>query len=204
MTCNYSDSIKFDGKSHQFKRALWFVIGINAIMFFLELSAGFIGQSQALKADALDFLGDTVTYAMTLAVLGSSIQLRSKVALVKGISLGLLSLGIIVATVYRLFVDASPAASIMGSVALLALIANLSSVLLLMKYRDGDANVRSVWLCSRNDAIGNIAVMVAAGAVWLSASAWPDLMVALLMASLFLHSSLQIISQARQELKAAI
>ncbi len=197
------ESIKFDGQSRQYKRALWIVILINAVMFIVELSAGFIGQSQALKADALDFLGDSATYALSLAVIGQSIQLRSKVALIKGYSLALLSVLVLAATLYHTFFDSSPQPSIMSSIAVLALAANLASVMLLMKYRDGDANVRSVWLCSRNDAIGNIAVILAALAVWYTASAWPDLIVAFLMASLFLYSSVQIISQARQESAAA-
>ncbi|MCW8883986.1 MAG: cation diffusion facilitator family transporter [Motiliproteus sp.] len=199
MSCNCSENLKFNGLSPTYKRILWIVIAINAAMFVTEISAGFIAQSQSLKADALDFLGDSITYALSLYVIGKSLQLRTKVALLKGYSLGLLSLWVLASTLYRVMVSPTPEPLIMGSIGLMALAANLISVLLLMRYRDGDANVRSVWLCSRNDAIGNVAVMLAALAVWKTGSHWPDLVVAFLMAALFLNSALQIVRQARQE-----
>ncbi len=203
MSCNCSDGVKFDGISPAYKKILWIVIAINFAMFVIELSAGFMGQSQALKADALDFLADSATYGLSLAVIGQSLLLRSKVALIKGYSLALMSLLVVVTTLYRVLFEANPEAVVMGSIGMLALTANLTSVLLLMKYRDGDANVRSVWLCSRNDAIGNIAVMLAAAAVWMTSSSWPDLLVAFLMAPLFLSTSIQIIRQAREEAASA-
>ena len=168
-------------------------------MFVVEMTAGHLAKSQALQADALDFFGDALTYGISLAVIGASIRARTTAALAKGISL--LSMGIWVfgATVYRVFYVGVPEAEIMGVVAAMALATNLASVFLLVSYKDGDANVRSVWLCSRNDAIGNVAVMIAAFGVWATASGWPDLIVAAIMASLFLSSSFQIIRQALEE-----
>lgn len=157
---------KFDGVSDAYKRRLWAVIAINAAMFAVEMGAGQMAQSQALKADALDFLGDALTYGISLAVIGASVQLRTTAALAKGVSLLLMGLWVMGSTVYRVFVVGVPEAGIMGVVGFMALAANVASVLLLMQYKDGDANVRSVWLCSRNDAIGNVAVMLAALGVW--------------------------------------
>jgi Co/Zn/Cd efflux system component len=198
--CGGSCSTKFDGVSDAFKRALWIVIAINGIMFVIEMLAGFKGQSMALKADALDFFGDTVTYALSLWVIGKSGMLRAQVAMAKGISLALMGVFVLAATIYRFWVIGSPDEMVMGVIGFMALAANLISVFVLMNYRDGDANVRSVWLCSRNDAIGNLAVLGAALAVFYTMTPWPDLIVAALMASLFLNSARQIISQARREM----
>jgi len=194
---------KFDGVSRDYKRRLWLVIAMNALMFVVEMSAGRLAQSQALQADALDFLGDALTYGLSLAVIGSSIAVRTNAALFKGVSLLAVGAWVFGSTVYRVFYGGVPTAEIMGGVGFLALLANVASVLLLMSYKDGDANVRSVWLCSRNDAIGNIAVMFAALGVWGTASGWPDLIVAGIMASLFLSSAIQIIKQAFAERRDA-
>ncbi len=197
--CGCSGNPKFDGVDPAYKRVLWLVIVINAAMFIVEMSAGKLAGSQALQADALDFLGDAVTYGLSLAVIGMSLKIRSTAALLKGFSLMLMGLWVFGSTVYQIFILGVPRAEIMGFIGLLALAANLASVLLLMRYKDGDANVRSVWLCSRNDAIGNVAVMVASVAVWLTMSAWPDLIVAIIMAGLFLRSAQLILVQAWQE-----
>lgn len=189
----------FDGASVQYKRVLLIVILINAVMFTVEMTFGIVGQSQALKADALDFLGDSATYAMSLWAIGRSVEIRSKVALIKGVSLLLMAVWILGSTVYYMIFSNSPSAPIMTSVALAALTANLISVVLLMKFRDGDANIRSVWLCSRNDAIGNVMVLLAAGVVYVSHSHWPDLIVATVIAGLFANSAVQIIAQSRRE-----
>ena len=193
------DNDKFDGVSDEYKRRLWIVIALNASMFVVEMTAGHLAKSQALQADALDFFGDALTYGISLAVIGASIRARTAAALAKGISLFLMGAWVFGSTVYRLFFVGVPEAEIMGVVAALALATNLASVFLLVSYKDGDANVRSVWLCSRNDAIGNVAVMIAALGVWATASGWPDLIVAAIMASLFLSSSFQIIRQALEE-----
>lgn len=190
---------KFDGISADYKRRLWLVIALNATMFLVEMAAGHLARSQALQADALDFLGDAMTYGISLAVIGSTIQVRTNAALVKGASLLLMGLWVLGSTIYRVFYVGIPEAEIMGAIGLLALLTNLTSVLLLIRYKDGDANVRSVWLCSRNDAIGNVAVMLAALGVWGTASGWPDLVVAIIMAGLFLSSAFQIMRQALEE-----
>ena len=192
-------NVRFEGLDPRYRRALWIVIAINAVMFVVEIAAGHIAGSQALQADALDFLGDTLTYGLSLAVIGRSIQTRSHAAMLKGVSLTLMGLWVFGSTLYHVLVLGVPRAEIMGVIGFMALAANVASVLLLMRYKDGDANVRSVWLCSRNDAIGNVAVMIAALGVWGTSTAWPDLMVAAIMASLFLWSSVQILSQAYRE-----
>ena len=190
---------KFDGVSADYKRRLWIVIALNAVMFAVEMTAGHMAKSQALQADALDFLGDALTYGISLAVIGASVRVRTTAALAKGISLLLMGLWVFGSTVYRVFYVGVPAAEIMGVIGFFALLTNLASVLLLVRYKDGDANVRSVWLCSRNDAIGNVAVMFAALGVWGTASGWPDLIVATIMAGLFLTSAFQIVRQALAE-----
>ncbi|MGU3404952.1 cation transporter [Methylobacterium brachiatum] len=189
----------FDGVDPRYKAVLWTVIGINGAMFVTEMAAGQLAGSQALKADALDFLADTVTYGLSLAVIGASLAVRSKAALFKGASLFLMALWVFGSTVYETMVLGVPKAEVMGVIGMMALAANLGSVLLLRRYKDGDANVRSVWLCSRNDAIGNVVVMVAALGVWGTATAWPDLIVAAVMAGIFLTSSVQILRQAWAE-----
>ena len=195
--CN--SNAKFDGVSADYKRRLWLVIAINAVMFVVEMTAGHIAKSQALQADARDFLGDALTYGISIAVIGASLKLRATAALFKGASLLLMGLWVMGSTVYRVFFVGGPEAEIMGVIGFLALLANLASVALLVRYKDGDANVRSVWLCSRNDAIGNVAVMFAALGVWGTATGWPDLIVAAIMATLFLSSAYQIVKQALAE-----
>ena len=193
------DGIDFDGTDPAYRRRLWAVIAINATMFIVEIVAGQVSGSQALMADALDFLGDTLTYGISLLVIGASLRVRSTAALAKGVSLLPMGLFVLGSTLWRVFVLGVPEAPIMGTVGLMALAANVASVVLLMSYKDGDANVRSVWLCSRNDAVGNVAVLIAAAAVWGTATAWPDLIVAAIMASLFLTSAFQIVVQALAE-----
>lgn len=193
---------KFDGLSADYKRRLWIVIAINAAMFGVEMAAGALAGSQALKADALDFAADAATYGLSLAVIGASVAIRAKAALAKGLSLFLMALWVFGTTAWSVLVLGVPKAEVMGVVGVLALAANIASVLILVAYKDGDANVRSVWLCSRNDAIGNVAVMAAALGVWGTATAWPDLIVAAIMAGLFLVSSFQILRQALGELRA--
>ena len=199
MSASHDHSVKFDGMSASYKRRLWAVIVINATMFAVEMTAGRLAASQALQADALDFFADALTYGLSLAVIGKAVATRSLAALFKGLSLLAMGLWVFGSTLYAVFVTGVPEAEIMGAIGFLALLANLASVLLLVAYKDGDANVRSVWLCSRNDAIGNVAVMIAAMAVWGTQTGWPDVIVAGIMAGLFLSSSLQILRQAWAE-----
>lgn len=198
-----SDSCQtaFDGMSEGYRRALWAVIGINGAMFIVEILAGISAQSQALKADALDFAGDTVTYALSLFVIGASIKTRALASMFKAASLGAIALIILTTTVLQFTNGAQPLAQTMSIVGFIALAANLLSVAILLRWRDGDSNVRSVWLCSRNDAIGNLGVIVAGVLVAATGTAWPDLIVATLLASLFLRSSIAIFQQARSELR---
>ncbi|MEX0841496.1 MAG: cation transporter [Xanthobacteraceae bacterium] len=193
----------FDGLSADYKRRLWAVIAINAAMFFVEIGAGALAGSQALQADALDFFADAATYGISLAVIGGSLRVRAWAAFAKGMSLTLMSFWVFSATAYHVLILGIPRAEVMGLVGFMALAANIVSVLILVRYKEGDANVRSVWLCSRNDAIGNVAVMVAALAVWATQTKWPDLIVAAVMAGLFLTSSVQILRQSVRELRAA-
>jgi Co/Zn/Cd efflux system component len=202
MSAGCGHTYTFDGVSDDYKRRLWLVIAINGAMFATEMIAGAVAGSVAMWADALDFLADAVTYGLSLAVIGLVLAVRARVALVKGISLTLMGLWVFGTTAWHVFVTGVPRAEVMGAIGFLALAANVLSVLILMRYKDGDANVRSVWLCSRNDAIGNIAVMAAAAGVWGTATKWPDLVVAGFMAALFLSSSVQIVRQALVEMKA--
>ena len=199
--CN--TNARFDGMSAAYKRRLWMVIAINAVMFAVEMTAGQLARSQALQADALDFAGDAMTYGLSLAVIGASVRVRSMAAMAKGVSLLLMGVFVFGSTLYRVVYIDVPDAGVMGVIGVMALAANLASVALLVRYKDGDANVRSVWLCSRNDAIGNVAVMLAALGVWGAQSGWPDLIVATIMAGLFLSSATQILRQAWQEKRDA-
>lgn len=204
MGASCGHNATFEGLSADYKRRLWLVVAINATMFIVEMAAGALAGSQALQADALDFLGDTITYGVSLAVIGASLKTRATTALLKGISLSLMGLWVMGSTIWHVFVVGVPRADVMGVVGFMALAANVASVLILARYKDGDANVRSVWLCSRNDAIGNVIVMAAALGVWGTATRWPDLAVAAIMATLFLSSSWQIIRQALGELRTGV
>ncbi len=194
-----STTIAFDGANSAFRRRLKMVIAINATMFMVEMAAGALAKSRALQADALDFLGDTLTYGLSLAVIGKPLRVRALAALLKGGSLLLMGAWVLGATIWSILVLNEPSAPVMGAIAILALLANLASVALLYQWKDGDANVRSVWLCSRNDAIGNIGVLIAAWLVWLTATPWPDLVFALVMAALFTSSAVRILRQAWAE-----
>ncbi|MFQ5765061.1 MAG: cation transporter [Rhodospirillales bacterium] len=185
-----------------YRRVLMTVLAINLTMFAVEMTAGLLGRSAALQADALDFLGDSATYAMTLMVLGMSLRWRASAAMVKGLGMGGFGLWVIGVTVYHLIQGTLPSAAIMGGTGLAALGANLASAVLLYRHRRGDSNRRSVWLCSRNDAIGNIAVIAAAGAVWATGANWPDLAVGAVIAALALSSAAAVIRQALGELRA--
>lgn len=182
-----------------YRRMLWIVIAINATMFVVELTGGLIAGSVSLQADALDFLGNSLTYEISLAVLTMSLRWRAAAALVKGASMGLFGLWVIGTSAYHVLYPGLPSASIMGGIGTAALIANVTSALLLYRHRQGDANMRSVWLCTRNDAISNIAVIIAASGVWVTATGWPDLIVGAIMAILALSSSYLVIRQAKAE-----
>jgi len=202
MSAGHDHSHTFDGMNDEYKRRLMLVTAINVGMFVVEFSAGHLAGSQALQADALDFFADGVTYALSFWAIGRPQRVRTGAAVLKGVSLLAMGIWIAATTLYQFFVHGVPEAQVMGLIGFLALGANLLSVYLLFAYKDGDANIRSVWLCSRNDAIGNVAVMAAAVLVaWLNSGA-PDLIVAGVMAALFLTSSYQILRQSWAEWQA--
>lgn len=199
MSAGHDHVATFDGMNDDYKRRLMIVTAINIGMFFVEMGAGQLAGSQALKADALDFFADGITYALSFWAIGRPVAVRTGAAVLKGLSLFAMGVWIAVSTLYQFFVLGVPTAEVMGAIGFLALAANLLSVVLLMAYKDGDANIRSVWLCSRNDAIGNVAVMIAAVLVGMLNNGAPDLIVAGVMAALFLSSSYQILTQSFRE-----
>ncbi len=203
MGDGHNHAATFDGMDDNFKRRLLIVTAVNIAMFVVEMSAGQLSGSQALKADALDFAADGATYALSFWAIGRPLAVRAGAAMAKGVSLLLMGLWVAGTTLYQFLVLGVPQAEVMSVIGILALAANLFSVWLLVPYKDGDANIRSVWLCSRNDAIGNVAVVVAAGLVLLFNSGVPDLIVAGIMAALFLTSAVQILTQSWGEWQEA-
>ena len=185
----------------RWRRALWIALAVNAGMFALEIYAGAAADSRALMADALDFFGDAANYLISLAVAGMALAVRARAALLKGATLILLGLFVLGGSVTAALAGTSPRAETMGIVGLLALLANAGVALLLYRFRTGDANMRSVWICSRNDAIGNLAVVAAAAGVFGTGTAWPDLIVAAILAALGVSGGVQIVRQAWGELR---
>lgn len=186
-----------------YRRALVIVVVLNLAMGVAEMAGGIVAGSQALKADALDFLGDgLITFLGLLAIRWRTVW-RARAALLQGIFLGALGVGVVANAIYRAFVQRVPEAEVMGVVGLIALAANVVAALVLVRHRKGDSNVRAVWLFSRNDAIGNVAVVVAAALVYWTGTVWPDLVVAVVIACLFLHSAVQILRGARADLARA-
>jgi Co/Zn/Cd efflux system component len=203
-TCGTTQSINagFTGKDRAYRRVLSVIIALNAVMFVVELASGHFARSVALQADSLDFAGDAATYGLTLYAIGRGPRFRAGAALIKGVSMVLIGLIIVLAAAWRVLLLSQPEPVTMSLVGALALAVNLAAVGLLVRWRKGDANVRSVWLCSRNDAVGNLGVILAAGLVALTASPWPDLIVAAIIAALFLRSAIAVIRQARREQRA--
>ncbi len=186
--------------SPRYRKILWVAMIINFAMFAIEIGAGFKSGSVSLLADAIDFFGDAVNYGVTLAVLTSGVLLRARAAMLKGASMLGFGLFVLGRAAWMFSQGSTPEAFTMGSIGMLALIANVAVAAMLYAWREGDANMRSVWLCSRNDAIGNIAVMLAALGVLGTGSAWPDLLVASGMAILALVGGWSVIKQATGEI----
>lgn len=188
--------------SPAWRQALWIALAVNAAMFAGEIGAGVASGSASLQADALDFLGDAANYAISLGVAGLGLAWRARAALVKG--WGLLGLGfwVISSAIWHAYAGTLPEAEVMGVVGILALLANAGVALMLFRFRTGDSNMRSVWICSRNDAVGNLAVIAAAAGVFGTGSGWPDLIVAAVMASLSISGGWQIVRQARGEIQS--
>lgn len=186
-----------------YKRALVIVVVLNLGMGIGEMIGGVMGASQALKADALDFLGDGLITLLGLLAIRWGAGWRARAAWLQGVFLAVLGVGVLGAAVYRMFVRKVPEADVMGILGVIALVTNVVSALVLIPHRKGDANVRAVWLFSRNDALGNVAVIIAAGLVGWTGTPWPDLIVAVIIAGLFLHSAREILSNARAELRGS-
>lgn len=186
----------------RFRRALWFVLVLNASMFVIEMTSGLAAGSVALQADALDFLGDSASYIISLVVLGMAMRARTAAAMIKGIAMTGFGLWVVGVTVWHLLRGGVPDFAVMGAIGSLALVVNVVSAIVLFRFKGGDANMRSVWLCSRNDAIGNIAVVLAASGVFATQTKWPDLAVAAVMASLALYAGIQVIRHAAAEWRA--
>jgi Co/Zn/Cd efflux system component len=187
----------------RYRRILWAALGVNAAMFLVEIIMSFLAGSVSLRADALDFLGDAANYAVALAVVGLSLQWRAGAALLKGSVMGLFGLWVAGSTVHSAMIAAVPKAELMGTIGLLALAANLAVAGLLYRYRQGDSQAMSVWLCTRNDCIVNIGVIVAGAGVWASQTPWPDIAVAAIFALLGLTSAVRVIRQALGEIRGA-
>ncbi len=184
----------------RYRKVLWIALVLNLAMFFVEISAGLKGNSQSLLADAIDFFGDAGNYAISIFVLSMGIRTRAKASLFKASCMGLFGIYVIGSTILALFNGKVPEAHVMGIIGFLALAINASVALMLFKYRSGDSNMQSVWLCSRNDALGNIAVMLAGLGVYITNSNLPDLFVAIIMGLLGITASLKVFKKARSEL----
>jgi Co/Zn/Cd efflux system component len=186
-----------------YRRVLWIVLVINAVMFVVEIGAGLAAGSASLQADALDFLGDAGNYIISLAVLGMALRYRAMAALAKGLTMSAFGFWVVGTVVWHAAMGTVPEPITMGIVGVAALIANAACAVLLYAYRDGDANMQSVWICSRNDVLGNLAVLLAALGVFGTGTGWPDLVVAAIMASLALQGAIVVIRQAGVELQVS-
>jgi Co/Zn/Cd efflux system component len=188
--------------SPQWRRALWIALAINAGFFVAEIVAGAAAGSAALQADALDFFGDAANYAISLGVAGMALAWRARAAAAKGGTLVTLALWVLGSTAWHAFYGTLPRVEVMGVVGIAALVANGSVALMLYRFRMGDANMRSVWICSRNDAVGNAAVLLAALGVFGTGTGWPDVIVAAIIGGLGLWGGWQIVNQARGEIRS--
>ncbi len=183
----------------QVRRILWIVLIANAAMFLVETIGGHAVGSLALQADALDFAADAATYGVTLWAIGQSAQVRTRAASFKSAAMLLMGAVILIMAIGKLIAPMPPEAAPMGVIGFMALSVNLGAVVLLLRFRKSDANLRSVWLCSRNDAFGNVLVMIAAAATAATRSPWPDFAVGVIMSLLFLSGSWSVYRQARSE-----
>lgn len=195
--CSNGQGQQPDGR---YRKVLMLALLINAVMFVVEIGFGLKANSSALLADALDFLGDAANYGISLWVLAMGVVARARASLLKAISMATFGIWVLGDALWGLFNNSLPEATTMGMVGALALLANLTVAVMLYTWRNGDSNMRSVWLCTRNDAIGNVAVMLAALGVFGTGGNWPDLAVASIMAVLALTAAWQVLTHARLEL----
>jgi Co/Zn/Cd efflux system component len=201
--CHHGCTPPAAAQSPRYRRVLWAALAINALMFAIELAGGLHAGSVSLLADAVDFLGDAANYGVSLLVLGMAPVWRGRAALLKGLSMGAFGVFVLGRTGWSAATGTVPEPFTMGAIGSLALVANVAVAAMLYAWREGDANMRSVWLCSRNDAIGNLAVMGAALGVFGSGAGWPDVLVAGIMGALALAAARSVIAQAWGELRAA-
>lgn len=185
----------------RFRKVLWIALIVNAAMFAVEIVGGLGAHSTALLADAVDFFGDAANYALSLVVLPLGLLWRTRAAMLKAWSMAIYGTVVLGYTAHNALHGVVPEPATMGAVGVLAFLANAGVALMLYRFRTGDSNMRSVWLCSRNDAIGNLAVMVAALGVFGTGTGWPDFIVAAMMASLAISAAISVLSQARRELR---
>ncbi|HBF93484.1 cation transporter [Marinobacter sp.] len=186
-----------------FRKALWIALWVNLAMFVVEGIASLSSGSVSLMADAIDFFGDSANYVLSLTVLSMGMLWRGRAAMVKGITMTVFGLVVWARAVWVVQAGITPEPLTMGAVGLLALAANMSVAAMLFKFREGDSDMRSVWLCSRNDAISNIAVMVAALGVFGTGTAWPDLIVAAIMGTLAITAGISVVRHARSDIAEA-
>ena len=200
MSASCCDQALEQRGNESYRRVLWAVLAINAAMFAVEVAAGLAAGSASLQADALDFLGDAGNYAISLFVVGMALRYRAMAAFLKGATMGVLGLWVLGVTAWHAWHGTLPHAFTMGAVGLAALVANAVSFSLLWAYRGGDANMRSAWICTRNDVLGNLAVLLAALGVFGTGTGWPDVILAAIMASLALQGAWTVLNQSRAEL----
>ena len=201
MACQNCRASQAGHHSAKYRKALWIVLVLNLTMFFVEVVMAVKSGSTSLLSDSLDFLGDSANYMISLIVLPMALSYRAKASMVKGLTMGGFGLFILITTIYRAFYGEIPSHDQMSVVGALALVVNVTALAVLLNFRDGDSNMRSVWVCSRNDAIGNVAVILAGVAVYFFQSKYPDLIVAFVLAFLALQASREIISRAWDELR---
>ena len=201
--CDHCQTSDPERGNPSYRRALWIVLAINAGMFLVEIGAGLAAGSASLQADALDFLGDAANYGISLLVVGMALRYRAIAAFAKGVSMGAFGLWVIATVVWHAVQGTLPSAVMMGAVGFAALTANAVSFGILWFYRTGDANMRSAWICTRNDVLGNLAVLLAALGVFGTGTGWPDILVAATMAALALQGASTVLRQALGEMRQA-
>ena len=199
--CNHTNESELQDR--RYRRVLWAVLGINAAMFLIEMIAGLAAGSASLQADALDFLADSVNYGVSLFVVGMAPRYRATAAFAKGLTMGLFGIWVLGTSLWHVVYQTVPEAMTMGVIGVAALVANALCLALLWAYRGGDSNMRSVWLCSRNDVIGNFAVLLAALGVFGTGTGWPDVIVASIMSALALQGAWKVIEHSSAELREA-
>ena len=201
--CCEEKSCEVTALRERHSRVLWIVLAVNAVMFVIELAAGVVGRSSALLADSLDMLGDALVYAFSLFVLDRSPRWQASAALTKGAFMGVFGVLVLAEAAYKAYHPVMPSAQLMGIVGSVALVANLACFALLYRHKSDNLNMSSTWLCSRNDLLANLGVLVAAGASYLLASRWPDIIVGVTIASLFLGSAISVTRQALRSLRGS-